>query len=191
MHVAEKVAQRNEELIWAGIEASAGQFGGFLANMLADGTVIDVTATTVDSTNVIAELQKVVAAIPKAVRFKQDLQIYIPANVLEAYISALGGYGANGLGANGVNAQGSLWYTNNQGLTFGGIKLFYAPGLPSNKMVAAQASNLFFGTGLVSDHTEAAVIDMSQIDGSKNVRVIMRYSAGVQVGFGAEAVLYS
>ena len=58
-------------------------------------------------------------------------------------------------------------------------------------MVAAEKSNLFFGTSLVSDQTEVKVIDMSDIDGSQNVRVVMRFSAGVQYGIGADTVLYS
>ena len=34
--------------------------------------------------------------------------------------------------------------------------------------------------------TEVRTIDMSPIDGSDNVRFIMRYAAGVQVGVGAD-----
>jgi hypothetical protein len=35
------------------------------------------------------------------------------------------------------------------------------------------------------------VLDMADLDGSKNVRFIMRFSAGVQVGFGADVVYYA
>jgi hypothetical protein len=56
--------------------------------------------------------------------------------------------------------------------------------------MAAQKSNLYFGTGLLSDYNEAKIIDMSDIDGSQNFRVIMRYTAGVQYGIGSEIVLY-
>ncbi len=31
---------------------------------------------------------------------------------------------------------------------------------------------------------------MSDIDGSQNVRVVMRYTAGCQIGVGADVVLY-
>ena len=58
-------------------------------------------------------------------------------------------------------------------------------------MFAAQKSNLYFGTGLLADHNEVKVIDMADIDGSQNVRIIMRYTAAVQYGLGAEIVLYS
>jgi hypothetical protein len=63
--------------------------------------------------------------------------------------------------------------------------------LNDNTAMAAQKSNLFFGTGLLSDYfNEAKIIDMSPIDGSQNFRVIMRYTAGVQYGIGSEIVLY-
>ena len=57
--------------------------------------------------------------------------------------------------------------------------------------MAAQKSNLFFGTGLLSDHNEVKLIDMADIDGSQNVRVVMRFTAGVQYGVGSEIVLYT
>jgi hypothetical protein len=58
-------------------------------------------------------------------------------------------------------------------------------------MVAAETSNLYFGTGLLSDHNEVKVIDMADLDGSQNVRVIMRFTAGVQYGIGGDIVLYT
>jgi len=70
-------------------------------------------------------------------------------------------------------------------------KLFVANGLVDNHAVAAQKSNLFFGTGLLSDHNEVKLIDMADLDGSQNVRVVMRFTAGVQYGIGSDIVLYS
>jgi hypothetical protein len=58
-------------------------------------------------------------------------------------------------------------------------------------MVAAQKSNLFFGTGLMADQNQVKVIDMADIDGSQNVRVVMRFTAGIQHGIGSDIVLYS
>ena len=57
--------------------------------------------------------------------------------------------------------------------------------------MAAEKSNLYFGTGLLSDHNEVKVIDMADIDGSQNVRIVMRMTAGVQYGIGSDIVLYS
>jgi hypothetical protein len=120
---------------------------------------------------------------------KQDLTIYVPQNVAKAYVRALGGFAAAGVGANGVDNKGTMWY-GSQDLYFDGIKVALAEGLTSNKMVAAQKSNLFFGTGLLSDKNEVRLIDMSDIDGSQNFRLIMRMSAGIQYGIGSDIVYY-
>jgi hypothetical protein len=189
-HVAAKVAQKTEQTIWSGANATAGEFDGFTALMTADGDVNDVTGTTVDAANVIAELGKVADAIPSAVYGKEDLTIYVPSNVARAYVRALGGFGASGLGANGTDNKGTQWY-GNEPLFFDGIRVALVGGLAANTMVAAQASNLYFGTGLLSDHNEVKLLDMGDLDGSQNVRVIMRYTAGVQYGIGSDCVLYS
>jgi hypothetical protein len=189
-HIAAKVAQKTEENIWQGATANAGEFDGFTALLAADATVIDVVGTTVTAANVIDELGKVVDAIPTSVYGKEDLYIYVSQSIARAYVRALGGFGASGLGANGVNNAGTTWY-NGGDLAFDGVKLFVCSGMPDNDMVAAQKSNLFFGTGLLADHNEVKLIDMADLDGSQNVRVVMRFTAGVQHGIGADIVYYT
>ena len=189
-HIAAKVAQKTEENIWQGVTANAGEFDGFETLLAADGTVIDVTGTSVTAANVITELGKVVDAIPTAVYGKEDLYIYVSQNIARAYVRALGGFGASGLGANGVNNAGTTWF-NGGDLAFDGVKLFVCSGLSDNTMVAAQKSNLFFGTGLLADHNEVKLIDMADLDGSQNVRVVMRFTSGVQYGTGSDIVYYS
>ena len=189
-HIAAKVAQKTEENIWQGVTANAGEFDGFEALLTADGTVVDVSGTTVTAANVITEMGKVVDAIPTAVYGKEDLYIYVASNVARAYIRALGGFGDSGLGSAGVNNEGTTWF-NGGDLAFDGVKLFVCSGLSDNTMVAAQKSNLFFGTGLLADHNEVKLIDMADLDGSQNVRVVMRFTAGVQYGIGADIVYYS
>ena len=189
-HVASKTAQKIEQNIWNGNAASAGEFSGLLSLMTADSDVIDVTATTVTAANVITELGKVVDAIPAALYGKEDLTIYVPQNVAKAYVRALGGFGTSGLGANGVDNKGTMWYGQGD-LFFDGIRVAMVNGLPSNKMVAAQTSNLFFGTGLGNERNECRILDMSDLDGSDNIRVILRFFAGVQYGIGSDVVLYS
>ena len=189
-YTAAKVAAKIESNIWEGAVATAGEFGGFSELATADATVVDVVGTTVDAANVIAEMGKVADAIPTTVYGQEDLFIYVSSNVARAYVRALGGFAAAGLGANGIEGQGTTWYTNGA-LSFDGIPVVVGKGLANNKMFAAQKSNLFFGTGLLNDTNEVKVIDMSDLDGSRNVRVIMRFSAAVQIGIGADVVFYS
>jgi len=190
-HVAAKVAQKTEQTIWSGAAANAGEFGGFDELMLADADVIDVATVGggVNSGNVIAQLGAIVDAIPSTLYTSDDMFIYCSQNLARAYVRALGGFASN-LGAAGTDDKGTQWY-NGGGLSFDGIKLFVANGLADNHAVAAEKSNLFFGTGLLADSNSVKVIDMSDIDGSQNVRVVMRYTAGVQYGIGSDIVLYS
>ena len=194
-HVAAQTAQKTETNIWAGVDANDGEFDGFIPLLTADGTVIDVAGASIaaggiTAANVIDELGKVVDAIPTAVYGKEDLRIYVAPNVARAYVRALGGFAAAGLGANGTNAEGTQWY-NNGALSFDGVSIFMANGLTANYMVAAEKSNLFFGTGLMSDHNEVRILDMADLDGSQNVRVVMRFTAAVQYGIGSDIVLYT
>lgn len=192
-HVAAKVADRTEKNIWNGTTATSGQFDGFGVKLLADATVNDVTGTTVTSANVIAEMGKVVdsaIANAPAILGQEDLTLYVSTNVAQAYIRALGGFGTSGLGANGFDNKGTTWY-NGGALSFEGINIFVAKGLASNRMVLAQKSNLYFGTGILNDQNEVRIIDTSEILGDLNVRVIMRFTAGVQHVFGSDIVLYA
>mgnify|MGYP003651489755 CR=1 FL=1 len=179
-HVAAKVAEK-------GANTTAGEFDGFATLLAADATVIDVTGAAITSANVIAQLGAVVDAIPAALYGQEDLYVYISQNVARAYVRALGGFGASGLGAAGTNSMGTQWW-NNGSLSFDGVKIFVANGLADDTIVAAEKSNLFFGTGLLSDHNEVKVIDMGDLDGSQNVRVIMRFTSGVQYGIGSDIV---
>jgi hypothetical protein len=192
-HVASKVAEKTEQDLWAGAyDGSNGQFDGFTTLMSADADVNDASnggETAFTSANIVTLLGNAVDSVPSAVYGKEDLTIYLPTVAIQAYIRALGGFGASGLGAAGTNDQGSQWYNMGNALAFEGIKIQHAPGMPSDHLVVGEASNLFFGTGLMSDHTEVKLVDTSEILGDQNVRIIMRYTAGVQYGIGSDLVL--
>jgi len=185
--VAAEVANATETSIWQGA-AGEGSFDGFDALLTADGGA-DVAEGTVTSANVIAELGKIVDAAPSTILGKEDLTLYVSNNIARAYIRALGGFAAT-IGGAGVDNKGTTWYNGGE-LSFEGINIFVAKGLANNKAILAQKSNLFFGTGLLDDRNEVKVIDMADLDGSQNVRVVMRYTAGVQYGVRGDIVLYS
>ena len=193
-HVVSKIAEKTEQNIWKGVNATAGEFDGFLTLAAADAAVLDVASPAsggVTAANVIAELGKVVDLIPASLYGKEDLYLYVSQSVARDYVRALGGFGASGLGSNGTNNLGTQWF-NNGSLSFDGVKIFVCNGMTNDYMMAAQKSNLYFGTGLLNDLTnEVQVIDLQDIDGSQNVRVVMRFTATVQYGVGAEIVLYT
>jgi hypothetical protein len=154
-----------------------------------DGATVIATPLSITSANVIAEMGRVVDGIPAALYGSEDLRLYVSQNVAKAYVRALGGFSVAATSNAGLNAQGTTWY-NGQELTFDGVTIFVANGLPANTMVAAEISNLFVGFGLADDANVVKTIDMADIDGSKNVRFIARFSRGIQVGIGADSVTY-
>jgi hypothetical protein len=196
-YVGGKVAEATEISIWQGTNIN-GQFLGFessLSASVAAGTAIAAGTSaagqtagaisgSITSANVLSKLDSLVTSIPDTVYGKEDLMIYVSTNVAKAYQQALAG---GNVGANGWNNQMNV---GEKPFNFNGIEIVLCPGMSASKMVAAQKSNLHFGTGLLSDFNEVKVIDMSNIDGSQNYRVIMRYTGGVVVGIPGDVVYY-
>jgi hypothetical protein len=209
-YVGGKVAEATETAIWQGNNATNGQFGGFqnaLSSSIAAGTTVVSGAITVStgvipafsgstliggqpisgsitSANVLAKMNDIVNSIPDTVYGKEDLLLYVGTGVAKAYQQALAG---GAVGANGWNNQLNV---GEKPFNFNGIEIVLCPGLGASKVVAAQKSNLFFGTGLLSDYNEIRVLDMANIDGSQNYRIIMRYTAGTQFGIAQDIVYY-
>ena len=194
-YVGGKVAEATEQSIWQG-EAINGEFLGFesafSASIAAGGATAVLAAKSgsiiisgsVTSANVLDKLNSVLDTVPDTVYGKEDLLIYVSTNVAKAYQQALAG---GAIGANGWNNQMNV---GEKPFNFNGVEIVLCPGMSANKIVAAQKSNLFFGTGLLSDHNEVRVLDMANLDGSQNYRIIMRYTAGVQFGIGQDIVYY-
>ena len=196
-YVGGKVAEKTEQDIWSGVSSVNGEFGGFesaLSASAATGLTTAVQAARTDgdgaivsgsitSGNVIAKLSAVYDTIPSTVYGKEDLVIYIGSKTARAYQSALSG-------VSNVGAYNNQLNVGEKPLNFQGIELVLCPGISDDVIVAAQKSNLFFGTGLLSDHNEVRVLDMANLNGSQNYRVIMRYTAGTQFGVGKDIVYY-
>ena len=182
-HIADGV----EGSVWSGAAATNGQFEGFLTAATGAFAVNGNTVPTVNAggaavaysaTNIIENLQTIAAAIPSTVYGREDLRIYMNWKTYRLYVSAISTLGY-------VN----MYSMNNEyEATFEGIKLAVVYGMPDDQLVAAQTSNLFFGTDLLSDTTMLKMLDMSPLDGSENLRFIAKYTGGVQVGIGAEIV---
>lgn len=191
-HVAAKVAHKNELNIWRGVTANAGEYDGFETLLTVDAdlpTAQEIAGTASTAANIITELGKIIDAVTPEMYAQAGLKLYLPINMVKTYIRALGGFGASGLGANGINGMGTQWYTDGS-LSFDGVPIFMANGMNSNNAICTYTDNLFFGTGLLSDLNQVKVIDMADIDGSQNVRLVMRFTAGVQYAVVEDIVTY-
>ena len=193
-YMGEIIANATETSIWGGEEATAGEFEGFLGatngyllptGANADTTVIQSSVSAAYSAaNIIANLQTatsdLAANIPAILR-KEDLYIYMNSKTYSFYISAVSTLGY----VNAYNMNGDYEPV------FEGYKIAVCPGMVDNQVVIGERSNLFFGTDLVSDHTRIQLLDMGQLDGSDNMRLVARYNAGVKQGIGADILRQS
>jgi len=198
-YVGGKVAEKTEQDIWQGVATTNGEFGGFESALSASAATLLTTAVqparrdgdgaivsgSITAATVVQTLQDVYDTIPSTVYGKEDLVIYIGSKTARAYQSAL-----SGLVDPVNNSYNNQLNVGEKPLNFQGIELVLCPGMSDDKIVAAQKSNLFFGTGLLSDHNEVRVLDMANLDGSQNYRIIMRYTAGTQFGVGSDIVYY-
>jgi hypothetical protein len=179
-HAGALVGQQVEKSIWDGNTSNNGQFDGFKKQLAADSDVVDVTGTTLSAANIIAELGKVRDAILDANYGQEDLAIYVGTAAMKFYISAQAALGYQ-----------DQWHAGVTEANFEGTKLVLATGMAADTMIAARKSNLFFATDLASDMAEVKVIDMTENDGSDNVRLVMKWNAGVGYANGSDIVLYA
>lgn len=187
-YMGEIIAQATEESIWEGT-AVAGKFNGFLGAATGyllpgvDATVVQSTASgAYTAANIIANLQTLtadMAANVSAILGKEDLHIYMNNKTYALYISAVSTLGY----VNAYNMNGDYEPV------FEGYKIAVCPGMADNQLVAAQKSNIYFGTDLLSDATRITIMDMANLDGSDNMRLVARYSAGVQTGVDRKSVV--
>ena len=176
-YLSDSIANATESSCWSGDTSNNGEFNGFITSYLGSATSSSASAAYT-SANIIANLQTLAADIPANVYEKayEDLYIFMNPKTYRFYISAISTLGY-------VNA-----YNMNSTYepVFEGIKIAVVGGMPDNQMVCGQKSNMFFGTDLLSDTTEIRMLDMSNLDGSDNVRVVCKYMAGVQVGIASD-----
>jgi hypothetical protein len=166
---AAEVAQAVELGIWKTSLFYNGTADEGMVGYLLDNSAITVTATGVTSgANVVARLQAMLDASPAALYGKEGYQFYVGPTTMKAYQAALS--------AGNYNFQ---FYVGEKPMNFQGIPVTMCPGLNDSDCVLGLKSDLHFGTGLLSDYNEVKFIDMSDIDGSQNVRIIMRFTGGL------------
>ena len=192
-YMGDIIGEATENSIWAGVANAGGDFIGFTGAGAAgwlragnDATVVQAVLTGGGGVapvvgTIIADIQAGLDVVPAAVIGKDDLYIYLNQKNYQLYIQAISALGY----LNAYNMQGEYVPM------FNGIKIAVCNGLQNAAIVVAQKSNMFFGTDLLSDATRIQIMDMAALNGSDNMRLVARYSAGTQTGTGADIVLVS
>ena len=192
-YLGEVISNNVESNIWAGTQNAAGEFIGFTGAGAAgwlragnDATVIQGVLTggagvAPTAATIIADMEVGLDAMPTGIMGKDDVYVYVNQKNYQLYIQAVSTMGY----INAYNMNGDYEPRIN------GYKIAVCNGLQNAAIVVARKSSLFFGTDLLSDTTRIQMLDMANLDGSDNMRVVARYSAGTQTGVGADCVLVS
>jgi hypothetical protein len=168
-----KIQEDLELIRWQGdtslvADPILGLCDGYLKKLCGDGNVIGIPSTSVDSTNVIAEMTSVYTSLPAAViRKKADLRFYVSANVAAAYELAA----ATG------NTQ--TYVTLPLGLTFLGVKVVVADGMPNDTMVLTLKSNLIYAFDGEGDSKALKAVNLTDTVAEPYLRT----RANMKVGF--------
>ena len=166
-YLADSIADSVENSIWQGSTGTSGQFDA----LSTSGMTSSSASGAFTAANIIANLGTLVSDIPTSVYGKEDLYIYMNKRTYRLYIQAI-----SALSAFPFNHMGE--YTPE----FEGVKIAVCAGVANTHMWAGTKTNAFFGTSLNSDLTAVKVLDMENLDGSNNVRMVASWTAGVQVG---------
>jgi hypothetical protein len=153
---------------------------GYLVRLLGDDDVVDVANVAIDSTNVIAQLTAILNAAPASIkRKKADLRFYVSSNIATAYELAA----ATG------NTQ--TYVTTPLALTFLGIKMVVAEGLPNDTAVLTLKNNLIYAFDSESDAKALRAVNLNDTVAEPYLRTRANLKVGFWYTNPTEIVLYS
>ena len=181
-----KLEDNLEKLTWRGSDGTLGATGsGYLAECNGlevkfenDSDIIDVTGTTVTTSNVIAEITKVYDEIPDVLD-KSNVVLFVSSNIMNAFKVA-------------VASESAEQYINRvPTMNFIDVKLVEAKGMSPNTMTASRLSNYIFLTDVISPASELITINMKATTGDRKLRTISDFTFGVDYVNPTEIVYYS
>jgi hypothetical protein len=185
-YVAAKVAEGIEYNLWQGNFDSNGTGAGGAAYTSFDGiceklkdgynagTMQQLAGATTNA-NILTRLADLTAEAPTAIAGDPNAKIFMSRGSAQLYYQALA-------------AQYNLPFLND-GLVarYAGYDIITPGGMPNDAFILSKADNLYFGTDLLTDHIQAAVLDLTGVTGDDVTRVIMKFSGGTQVVDAASA----
>ena len=175
-----------EENIWHGkydhTDGAAGtgaaqSFAGILNKYVAGAGTHETTnvgawtaaATPVTATDILLRLAVLVADAPAAIAGDPDANIYMSRASAQLYYTAL---------SNNYNLP-----FLNDGLVarYAGYNIITPAGFPNDTAIISKKDNMYFGTNVMTDMTEARVLDLTGVTGSAVTRVVLLFDAGCQI----------
>ena len=180
--VSKKISNDLEYIVWQGSGATvATNFvseNGLEAKLLADAGVIDVSAVTLSSSVIIAQLNRLYDAIPSTIKDSPELVIYMNSKTAGFYKQA-------------IAATYTGYYTQEQLLNFLGVRIIVAGGMSDNKMVAAESNNFVLLTDIMSDFDDLLVLPLRSVTGAPVINCVCSFKFGVDFIYANEIAYYN
>lgn len=138
--MSKEIGAEIEAVRWRGNTAGStstylDECDGYEVKLCADPAVVQIASTTVNASNVIAQMNLVYSALTPALQGKRnDLRWYVSSNVYAAFLQATYNYS----NANIPSINGGLI------ATWLGIKIVLAEGASNNTMVLTHRDNMIY-----------------------------------------------
>lgn len=179
-YVAKRAAEAIEFNLWQGnynIDAGTSTgatytlFNGLLRQMVLASPTYEANLTAaLTANNILGKLQDLTSTqCPPAIKGDPETVIYMSRSTRALYFSALAGTYNIPYLAEGTASQ------------YGGYKVVAPAGFPNDTLLISRPENLYVGTNLLTDLTEARVLDLIDVTGDDVTRVIMKFAFGTQV----------
>lgn len=177
-YVAAKVAEGVERNIWhgkynhtdGGTDGTYQSFDG-ICNLIVAGTPghEDLLTGATTSANILSRLTTLSADIPDVLAGDPDTKLFMSRAMKQLYYTALAG------------TAELTFHAAEAANFFNGYEIITPGGMPNDTFIFSKKENLYFGTDLLTDHIEAAVLNLMGVTGDDVTRIIMKFSAGVQI----------
>lgn len=189
-YLATQVSKNIEQNIWQGKYDSANPdtpvaftynlFNGILAQYMAestkshDNTIVGAftaasPAAGSPQTGIADLLAVLVADLPAALLGDPDTKIFMSRKSFQLYYQFLAANQNNPV----LATEMAKFYL--------GYEIITPAGFPDDTLVGSRIDNLYFGTNVLTDHTEARFIDLRNTTGADQTRIIMLFDGGTQL----------
>jgi hypothetical protein len=182
--MAARIGNDLELIRWQGDTASNDPVlslcDGYLKKLCANNDVVGQYSGAIDSTNVIAKMVALYEAAPATIQSKKtELRIFVSSDVYVAYQLAA------------ASGNTLTYVTESLGLSFLGIKLVVAEGMPVNTMLLTRNTNLIYAFDAEGDSKALKAVNLSDSVAEPYIRTRANLKAGFHFVNPEEIVLYS